>query len=307
MERSEVIGPVLVVEPIRRIRSGTVGARGSLSLDFAYRQCESIARGSSFYGGLRLLPQGKRQALSAVYAFMRLCDDISDDEANATEKRRQFLQTREMFDLAMEQEFTGHPTLLALRDTIRNYHIPVDYFHKVIDGTEMDLTTSNYQTFEQLYHYCYHVASVVGLICIHIFGYQDEQAQKYAVACGIAFQLTNILRDVSEDLQRNRVYLPLEDLRRFSYTEEEMRHKVINEHFRALMAFEVERARAYYAEAQPLLKLIERDSRPAFWAMLESYQTILRRIERRGYDVLCERVRLQRGDKWRIALKALLQ
>jgi phytoene synthase len=284
-----------------------VTARVSQSLDVAYRQCESIARGSSFYAGLRLLPPRKRHALSAVYAFMRLCDDISDDEGNASEKGQQILRTRDMFDLAMRQEFTGHPTLLALRDTIYSYHIPIDYFHKVIDGTEMDLTISNYQTFEQLYHYCYHVASVVGLICIDIFGYQDDQARKYAVACGIAFQLTNILRDVWEDLQRNRVYLPLEDLRRFSYTEEEMRHKVVNEHFRALMAFEVGRARDYYAEAQPLLKLIERDSRPAFWAMLESYQTILRRIEQRGYDVFCERVRLQRGDKWRIALKALLQ
>jgi len=284
-----------------------VTVRASPSLDVAYRQCESIARGSNFYAGLRLLPTRKRQALSAVYAFMRLCDDISDDEGNVNEKRRQFLQTRDMFDLAMGQESTGHPTLLALRDTIHTYHIPVDYFHEVIDGTEMDLTTSSYQTFEQLYHYCYQVASVVGLICIHIFGYQDDQARKYAVACGIAFQLTNILRDVWEDLQRNRVYLPLEDLRRFGYTEEEMRHKVVNEHFCALMAFEVERARAYYAEARSLLELIERDSRPALWAMLESYQTILRRIEQRGYDVLCERVRLQRGDKWRIALKALLQ
>lgn len=284
-----------------------MGASVSLSLDVAYRQCESIARGSNFYAGLRLLPPRKRHSLAAVYAFMRLCDDISDDEGNATEKRHQFVQTRDMFDLAMGQELTDDPIWLALRDTVHTYHIPVDYFHKVIDGTEMDLTTSNYQTFEQLYHYCYHVASVVGLICIHIFGYQDDQARKSAVACGIAFQLTNILRDVWEDLQRNRVYLPLEDLRHFSYTEEEMRHKVVNEHFRALMAFEAERARAYYAEARPLLKLIERDSRPAFWAMLESYQTILQRIEQRGYDVLCERVKLQRADKWRIALTALLQ
>jgi len=279
----------------------------SPSLDVAYRHCESIARGSNFYAGLRLLPPKKRRALSAVYAFMRLCDDISDDEGNASEKHQQFLQTREMFDLAMGQEFTSHMTLLALRDAIHTYHIPVDYFHKVIDGTEMDLTTSSYQTFEQLYQYCYHVASVVGLICIQIFGYQDDQARKYAVSCGIAFQLTNILRDIWEDLQRNRVYLPLEDLRRFSYTEEQLRNKVVNDPFRALMAFQVGRVRAYYAEARPLLKLIEKDSRPAFWAMFESYQTILRRIEQRGYDVLCERVRLQRGDKWRIALKALLQ
>ena len=279
----------------------------SPSLDVAYRHCESIARGSNFYAGLRLLPPRKRRALSAVYAFMRLCDDISDEEGSATEKHEQFLQARDMFDLAMGQELTSHTTLLALRDAIHTYHIPVGYFHKVIDGTEMDLTTSSYQTFEQLYQYCYHVASVVGLICIHIFGFQDDQAPKYAVSCGIAFQLTNILRDIWEDLQRNRVYLPVEDLRRFSYTEEELRNKVINDHFRALMAFEVGRVRAYYAEARPLLKLIEKDSRPAFWAMFESYQTILRRIEQRGYDVLCERVRLQRGDKWRIAVKALLQ
>jgi 15-cis-phytoene synthase len=277
----------------------------STHLAASYRDCEGIARGSNFYSGLRLLPVKKRHALSAVYAFLRRCDDISDDEGSPEMKRQQFAQWRAMFGRAMRGETALHPTLPALCDTVRAFHIPVEYFDELIRGTEMDLTTAMYPTFDDLYRYCYHVASVVGLICIHIFGFREAQAKQCAEACGVAFQLTNILRDVKEDLQRGRIYLPLEDLGRFSYTEDDLRREVMDERFRKLMAFEVERARAYYLKAEPLLGLIERDSRPAFWAMFESYETLLERIERRGYDVLCERVRLRRRDKLRIVLKAV--
>jgi len=169
----------------------------------------------------------------------------------------------------------------------------------------MDLTPSNYQTFEELYRYCYLVASVVGLICIEIFGYKDVIAKKHAIACGVAFQLTNILRDLGEDLERDRVYLPLEDLCRFNYAKVDIQDRIMDDRFRSLMAFEVQRTKKFYEEANPLVGLLERDSRPAFAAMLESYKTILGYIEKRRYDVYSDRVRLQTKDKWRIALKSL--
>jgi len=270
-----------------------------------YAQCQHIARASNFYNGLRLLPSKKRLALAAVYAFMRQCDDISDNDGNLDDKREHFLQTREALDKALNLGQTNSSILWALRDTVHNYKIPHEYFHRVIDGTEMDLVTSNYQTFEDLYQYCYLVASVVGLICIEIFGYHDVQAKKHAIACGIAFQLTNILRDLSEDLERDRVYLPLEDLSRFNYAKTDIRNGIMDKRFQSLMAFEVQRTKKFYDEANPLVGLLDRDSRPAFSAMLESYKTILRNIEKRGYDVFTERVRLQSKDKWRIALKSL--
>lgn len=276
------------------------------SLEASYRRCEEIARASNFYGGLRLLPRGKRRALSAIYAFMRHCDDISDNEGTPEEKKRKFASARDWLERANRGESMDHPVLPALRDTIRTYRIPIEYFRQLILGTEMDLTRSSFQTFEELSRYCYHVASIVGLICIHVFGFRRAQAKEHAVACGIAFQLTNILRDVAEDLERNRVYLPMEDLRRFRYTREDLSRKVMDDRFRALMAFEVQRAQDYYRQARPLLKMIERNSRPAFWAMLESYHTLLRRIERCGYAVLNQRVKLTAGDKWRIAFASLL-
>jgi phytoene synthase len=246
-------------------------------------------------------------ALSAVYAFMRQCDDISDNEGDAAEKKQKFRHWRTLFDAAMEGRDVQPYTLRALRDTVQRFGIPADHFHKLIDGTEMDLTRDRYPTFEELQSYCYHVASIVGLICLHIFGFQDVEAIGRAEACGVAFQLTNILRDVKEDLQRNRVYLPLEDLRRFSYTEEDLRLGVKDERFRALMRFEAVRTQQFYARARPLVRMLERDSRPAFWAMFESYQSILRHIERHDYDVLQYRARLDSKDKLRIVVKALLK
>jgi phytoene synthase len=236
---------------------------------------------------------------------MRQCDDISDNDGNLDDKRELFLQTREELDRTLKIGQTDSSILWALRDTINTYKIPHEYFHRVIDGTEMDLCTTNYQSFEDLYQYCYLVASVVGLICIEIFGYKDIQAKKHAIACGIAFQLTNILRDVKEDLERDRVYLPLEDLDRFNYAKPDIRNQIVDNRFQSLMAFEVQRTKKFYDEADPLVGLLDRDSRPAFSAMLESYKTILRHIEQRGYDVFTERVRLQPKDKWRIALKSL--
>jgi phytoene synthase len=277
------------------------------NLEISYRDCEDLARASNFYSGFRLLPKRKRQALSAVYAFLRQCDDISDEEGSAAEKKQLFTHWRACFDQAMQGDAAYHTTLPALCDAVQAFRIPVDYFYKLIDGTEMDLTRTSYPTFDDLYQYCYHVASIVGLICLHIFGFRETQAKDLAEACGVAFQLTNILRDIKEDLQRDRVYLPLEDLQRFNYSQDDLRREVMDERFRALMAFEVERARSFYVKAHPLVGMLERDSRPAFWAMFESYQSILHNIEQQGYNVLGHRIGLRPQDRLRVVLKALMK
>ena len=276
-----------------------------LTLNHSYQCCLELARGSSFYSGLRFLPSRKRRALTAVYAFMRQCDDISDAGENELEKRQGFARIRRKLELAMAGDFEDDTTLPALQDTIRSFQIPLLYFQQVIEGTEMDLTYFSYATFQELYRYCYLVASVVGLICIHIFGFREEKATEHAIHCGVAFQLTNILRDIREDLERNRIYLPLEDLQRFNYTRQDLQQQVIDDRFRALMAFEVDRAQSYYSKARPLVELIERDSRPAFVAMFESYWTLLQRIKEESTSVWSTRVRLNTADKLRVALKAL--
>jgi phytoene synthase len=273
-------------------------------LESSYQRCEERTRTSNFYGGVRLLPVYKRKALSAVYAFMRLCDDISDNDGNESEKRLRFVDIRRKLKLAMDGDYSQDETFPALRDTIESFHIPLEYFYQVIEGTEMDLTPTMYATFEELYRYCYHVASVVGLICIHVFGYSDPAARQHAIDCGIAFQLTNILRDIREDLERRRVYLPLEDLRRFNYTERDLEQQIKDARFKALMAFEIDRAHSYYSKARPLVGLIERDSRPAFRAMFESYWRLLQRINQQAFSVLDGRVRLNTADKLKVALKA---
>ncbi len=265
-----------------------------------------MTRQSNFYAGFRLLPTLKFRSFSAVYAFMRQCDDISDEPASVEEKAKKFQIWRSVFNRAMEGDASAHPMLPALIDTVRRFHIPHKLFHQLIDGTEMDLTANRYETFDQLLKYCYHVASVVGLISIYLFGYKDQsQAQECAEACGIAFQLTNILRDVKEDFQNDRVYLPQEDLRRFNYSERELAKQTKDERFYALMQFEADRATHYYEKARPLLQLIDRDSRAAFWSMYLSYRTILRQIQARNFPVFFERVRLSQGQRLGIVLKAL--
>jgi len=275
-------------------------------LEEAYRRCDEIARSSNFYNGFRLLPPNKHRALSAVYAFLRQCDDVSDDPGTLEQKEAAFSEWRRLLNEGMENRISGHPTLPALIDTIRDFKIPVEYFHLLMVGTESDLRVSSYPTFSDLQTYCYHVASVVGLICIHIFGFEDPGAKKSAEACGIAFQLTNILRDIKEDLARNRIYIPLEDLERFQYTEDDLRHEVEDNRFRSLMAFEAERARSFYEQARPLIKMLSKDSRSCFRAMYESYATILSRIQQKNYQVFGERIRLGPAEKFQILLKALI-
>ena len=201
----------------------------------------------------------------------------------------------------------GSSLLPAFRDTVRRFEIPREYFDAIVDGAQMDLTVTRYATFEDLYRYCYRVASAVGLVCIHIFGFQGAEARRYAESCGIAFQLTNILRDVREDAAMGRIYLPQEDLDAFGYPEEHVRNGLFNDTFRRLMGFQVERARRYYDEALPLLPLVQPSSRACLAAMIGIYRACLEEIPRRQYDVYSQRIGLSPWKKLSITARAMIR
>lgn len=290
------------------------------SLKRSYDFCREIAksRARNFYYSFIVLPPERRRAMCAVYAFMRHCDDIVDEEAGEAGKKTRLNAWRETLDdayvdtPALNDAYGGTPAdggglLPAFRDTVRRFDIPRAYFDAIIDGAEMDLTVTRYATFEDLYQYCYRVASAVGLVCIHIFGFHGKEAKRYAESCGIAFQLTNILRDVREDAGMGRIYLPQEDLDAFGYPEEDIRHGIFNDTFRRLMVFQVERARGYYDEALPLLPLVQPASRACLAAMIGIYRACLEEIPRRQYDVYSRRISLSAWKKVAITARALIR
>ena len=279
------------------------------SLKRSYDFCREIAksRARNFYYSFIVLPPERRRAMCAVYAFMRHCDDIVDEEAGEADKKTRLNAWRETLDDAYGGTPADGGLLPAFRDTVRRFDIPRAYFDAIIDGAEMDLAVTRYATFEDLYQYCYRVASAVGLVCIHIFGFQGKEAERYAESCGIAFQLTNILRDIREDAGMGRIYLPLEDLDAFGYSEEDVRRGIFDDTFRRLMVFQVERARGYYDEALPLLPLVQPSSRACLAAMIGIYRACLEEIPRRQYDVYSRRVSLSAWKKLAITARALIR
>jgi phytoene synthase len=295
-----------------------------LQLRAAYGVCRHIARSAAknFYYGFLVLPARKRNALSAVYAFMRHADDISDDPSVPVEQRREKLaEWMTALRRVADGERTDEPVLMALADAQKTFNIPLDLLETLVQGTAMDLPVQSaessldspakgrlqYETFDQLYDYCYHVASVVGLVCIRIFGYRDASAEKLAERTGVAFQLTNIIRDVKEDSQLGRVYLPSEDLRRFGVDEHAMTNGNAAAAFRPVLEFEAQRARELYRSADELLPLIDDDSQPALWTLVEIYRRLLDRIAARQYDVFSERVRLSTAEKVGILAKGFVR
>jgi len=275
-------------------------------LQRSYRYCRQVARkrARNFYYSFIVLPRAKRDAMCAVYAFMRYCDDLADDP-NLNLNRLEMLERwRRSLDCVSCDD---SPILPAFRDAVERFHIPLEYFHQLIDGASMDLSIDHYHTFEELYDYCYKVASVVGLVCIHIFGFDSPDARKYAEYCGIAFQLTNILRDLKEDVANGRIYLPEEDLHAFRYSADDLASQVEDERFNKLMRYEVARARGYYKAALPLIDLVHDSGRPGLCAMIEIYSSILSAIERNRYDVFGRRISVPTSRKAAIAAKALLK
>lgn len=281
----------------------TAVAIDAVTLDRAYAECRAIARreAKNFYYAFLALPEPRRNAICAIYAFMRKADDLADDETVPREERRRRMAAwLDAWHAVLRGGDTTDPVFIAVEDAIARFHIPPSLLDELVAGTAMDLehaatdAPDTYATFDDLYRYCYLVASVVGLVCIRIFGYSDPSAEKLAEETGIAFQLTNILRDVAEDAARRRVYLPLDALRAHNVPLNDLLNRkpatppTASE--RALLADIAARAERYYQSAQKLLPLIDRESRPALWVLVRIYYRLLIRIRRSGYDVFSTRV-----------------
>jgi len=295
-------------------------------LAMAYSVCSGIARTNArnFYYAFLVLPQAKRNGLCAIYAYMRRCDDLSDDASLPLRERRAKLEAwLDAFHRAQAGEPTDDAILLALTDTQRRYQIPAELLDQLAFGTLMDVPEGEepaaptpgaeqelviqYRTFKDLYLYCYHVASVVGLVCIKIFGYRDPNAEHLAERCGIAFQLTNIIRDVKEDAQMGRVYLPLEDLQRFELLPEDLKSSPDRGRLRSLLTMEADRARDFYKSGHELIPLVNEDSQPALWVLVTIYSRLLEKIAKKQYDVFSGKIRLSTYEKLSVLGKGFLK
>jgi len=293
----------------------------------AYSVCRGITRTAArnFYYAFLVLPRRKRESLCAVYAFMRRCDDIADDATLSLAERRQKLDIwLDSFHRAQQGQPTDDPILLALTDSQRRHSIPAGLLDELALGTAMDVTEMNieedqaqtastrglavqYKTFEDLRLYCYRVASVVGLVCIHVFGYRDPEAEPLAEQCGLAFQLTNIIRDVKEDAGMGRVYLPEEDLAKFNLSASDLLGAPDPARFCPLLALEADRAREFYAAGDALIPYISEDSQPALWVLVTIYRRLLERIAEKQYDVFSAKIALSTWEKLRILAKGFFR
>ena len=323
--RLNVIGPTSAVVGAGVLsRSGRDPAPADqMNLTQSYEECHRIARAShsNFYYAFFLLPKPKRDGLAALYAFMRLVDDVADEGADLAAKQRGLAKWRAALDEAItgqEQLFDGTAAtvspsaalggaadiLPALVDTMRRYKMPARYLHDLISGAEMDLMVRTYPTFDRLREYCYRVAGTVGVTCTHVFGFRDARALDLAEKLGLAFQLTNIIRDVHEDFKIGRVYLPEEDLQRYGVSPEDFGRSEATLGVRELLRFEAERAWQLYEEGSALLGLIGADSRGALWLLVHTYSALLGRIALLDFAVFGQRIRLSKAEKMMFIAKA---
>ena len=283
-----------------------------MTIPEAYAVCREIAKreAKNFYYAFRVLPQHKSDAMCAIYAFMRRADDIADDESMPVEQRRVVMaQWVDSWRASRRGAPTEDAVFLALNDSQRKFSIPDQLLEELVQGTTMDLAPSQanttgvqtFATFQDLYRYCYLVASVVGLVCIRVFGYTDPRAEKLAEETGVAFQLTNILRDVKEDEARGRLYLPLDMLRQFNVPPERVRELASNaqmtENERRLLREIGQQAERFYRSADELIPLIDADSRAALWVLVTIYHDLLKKIQASGYEVFRERISVPTPQK----------
>ena len=288
------------------------------TLRHSYAVCRGIARreAKNFYYAFIALPPARRNAICAIYAFMRKADDLSDDESIPREERRRRLDIwLNDWRGASQGGTTNDPVFIAVRDATARFKIPLSLLDELVAGVTMDLDRGEggepdtYATFNDLYRYCYLVASVVGLVCIRIFGYTDLHAEKLAEETGIAFQLTNILRDVAEDAERKRVYLPIEDIKKHGVSLESLLHRAPgrppSSQERELLKDIASRAENYYGSAQKLLPYIDRESRPALRVLVAIYHALLKRIELANYDVFSRRASVPLRQKLAILFAGL--
>jgi len=287
----------------------------------AYAACRTIAQreAKNFYYSFRVLPEHKRNAMCAVYAFMRRADDISDDEAlPVAERRAMMVRWLEAWREARRSGVSDDPVFLALNDTQKRFAIPDALLEDLVRGTTMDLEPTTqaenelqtFATFEDLYRYCYLVASVVGLVCIRIFGYTDVMAEKYAEETGVAFQLTNILRDVKEDAERRRIYIPLDLMGEFGVSVDRVKMlangAAMEGNERAMLRALGSQAERYYASAARLLPLIDADSRAALWVLVTIYHRLLLKISKAHGDVFTKRISVSTPAKLTILTQGAL-
>lgn len=279
------------------------------SLPASYEYCRQLTRRTAHNFGYAFLalPRDRREAMNALYAFMRIADDCSDDTSLNLEERRTALTAwSTAFTAGLAGDAPAHPALPAVIDTVRRYSIPHRYFQDVLIGVARDMEPVAITTFAELEDYCYHVAGAVGLCCLSIWGIRHPDAIPRGIECGLAFQLTNILRDIREDRELGRVYLPAEDLARFDLTPEQLGTPAVAKRFQALMQFEVARAHEYYQRSEALFGLIDPVGQPILRAMRDIYRGLLHEIERRDFDVFSRRVSLPRWKKLWYVGRALL-
>ncbi|MEI6846832.1 MAG: phytoene/squalene synthase family protein [Chlorobiaceae bacterium] len=274
-----------------------------ITLENAYQYCRQMAKhhAKTFYLASMFLPKKQQNPIFAIYALLRTVDDLvdlaEDKLAHGQITREEIQQLLESWKSRLKACYAGKqendpamkPIMMAWQDTLKSYTIPMEYPLDLMDGVAMDIEFKPFETFDKLYVYCYKVASVVGLMTSEIFGYTDKQALQHAIELGIAMQLTNILRDIGEDIDRGRIYLPLEDLRRFNYSSEEFMQKRINDNFKNLMKFQIERARSYYRSSDKGICMLEKQSRFAVGISSTNYCNILHAIEENDYDVFSKR------------------
>lgn len=282
----------------------------SPALRESYRVCGAIARreARNFYYSFLLLPSDRRRSMCALYAFLRHTDDLADEPGPRGAKERALASWRSALDAALAGDPAGWPGLPALADTVVRHGMPAQLLHAVIDGVSMDIEPRGYATFDELADYCYRVASVVGLCCLHIWGYRSDggRAERLAEHCGLALQLTNILRDVRDDARAGRIYLPRDDMARFGVDPAELiAAGPPGEGVRELLAFEAERAYAYYDDARQLVPLVDPVGRPVLRTIVGIYRALLDEIVHRDYNVLAGRISLPPWRKIGIALGAI--
>lgn len=268
-----------------------------------YCQNKAASSGSSFYSSFRFLPELKRRAITALYAFCREVDDVVDECHDQTVARTTLNWWREEV-AQMYQGNATHPVTQALHDLLDDFNLAEEYLLEIIDGMEMDLDIHQYPTFKELSLYCYRAASVVGLLSAEIFGYKHRDTLKYAHDLGMAFQLTNILRDVREDAERGRVYLPQDELAQFSVKQQDLTHPVTSDKVQALFQYQANRAREYYQKAFNELPEEDRFTQRTGLIMAEIYQSLLDEIEADGFRVLEQRIKLTPTRKLWLAWRA---
>lgn len=263
----------------------------------------------SFYLSTRLLPEQKQWATYALYGFCRYADNLIDNprQRSADELRREIWYLSEELRIAYRTGESEHPILQPFILTAREYEIPEQYPQELLKGVEMDVRLSRYKTFDDLYLFAYRVAGVVGIMMTYVLGYQTEDAFQSAEKLGIAMQLTNILRDVKEDIERGRIYLPQEEMRAFSLREPQIQSGTMSAEMREMMKFQVRRAHRYYEEAQPGIQLLEKNAQFAIYAASKIYRGILSKIEARGYNPFLERVHVPKTQKLQILIGEIVR